>query len=366
METILVIEDDKNIRENVAEMLTLKGYDVIDAVNGKDGVFLAVQCKPNLIICDILMPEMDGYDVLKYIRENRELTNTPFIFLTAKIDRADIRQGMAQGADDYITKPFSSYELLDVIKARLVAKKRMEDEIQNKMHEFYHLMNIADMHEYNTPLNAIIGMAEVLTSNFSRFNEKQMLNLIHYIYISGKRLHKTLYNKVLFNQILTIDDNPADKEALSSGITHNCSTIINDTVIEVAAQRDRSFGINTNIENVSLRISKDNLQKIVEEIVDNAIKFSHSDTEIKISGRVENGYYLLEIEDYGCGMSVAQLEKIAPFNQFDKDKKAQQGHGLGLYLATKLIELNNGKFAITSNELMGTKIEIRLKVFKTE
>jgi len=119
MKSILIIEDNKDIRENTAEILDLAGYKTFTAENGKLGVELALKEKPDLIICDIMMPVLDGYGVLHLLRKNEATINTPFIFLTAKIERTDFRKGMEMGADDYITKPFEEIELLNAIEIRL-------------------------------------------------------------------------------------------------------------------------------------------------------------------------------------------------------------------------------------------------------
>lgn len=122
MKTILVIDDNTDIRENTAEILTLAGYQTFTAENGKRGVEIAGREKPDLIVCDIMMPELDGYGVLHLLKNRPETENIPFIFLTAKTERTDFRKGMEMGADDYVTKPFDDIELLKAIEIRL---KRM-------------------------------------------------------------------------------------------------------------------------------------------------------------------------------------------------------------------------------------------------
>jgi CheY-like chemotaxis protein/CRP-like cAMP-binding protein len=119
MKSILVIDDNPDIRENTAEILDLAGYKTFTAENGKRGVEVAMKEKPDLIVCDIMMPELDGYGVLHLLRKNPESQNIPFIFLTAKTERTDFRKGMEMGADDYITKPFEDIELLNAIEVRL-------------------------------------------------------------------------------------------------------------------------------------------------------------------------------------------------------------------------------------------------------
>lgn len=119
MKKILLIEDNKAVRENITEILELDNYEVIGAPNGKVGIDLATKDLPDLIICDIMMPELDGYGVLHMLSKNAKTSAIPFIFLTAKAERADFRKGMEMGADDFITKPFDDIELLNAVQTRL-------------------------------------------------------------------------------------------------------------------------------------------------------------------------------------------------------------------------------------------------------
>ena len=116
---VLVIEDNPDIRENIAEILELSGYEVKTAEHGKEGVRLAADYLPDLILCDVMMPELDGFGVLRILGQSPKTAHIPFIFLTAKAEKADFRKGMNLGADDYITKPFDDVELLDAIEMRL-------------------------------------------------------------------------------------------------------------------------------------------------------------------------------------------------------------------------------------------------------
>lgn len=122
MSKVLIIEDNDDIRENVIEILEISGYTVVSASNGKAGVEQAVKHLPDIILCDIMMPEMDGYATLEHLNKNPETSAIPFIFLTAKADRLDLRKGMELGADDYLTKPFDDTELLNAIETRLKKK----------------------------------------------------------------------------------------------------------------------------------------------------------------------------------------------------------------------------------------------------
>ncbi|MCB0614637.1 MAG: response regulator, partial [Phaeodactylibacter sp.] len=119
MKKILVIEDNGEVRENLEEILELSGYDVLTAEDGKVGVEIALTDPPDLILCDVMMPHLDGFGVLNILSKKSSTANVPFIFLTAKAEKSDFRRGMNLGADDYITKPFYKDELLEVIETRL-------------------------------------------------------------------------------------------------------------------------------------------------------------------------------------------------------------------------------------------------------
>lgn len=125
MKRILIIEDNTDVRENLAEILTLSGYTVETASNGKIGVEMALLNPPDLILCDIMMPELDGYGVLHIVSRNAKTADVPFVFLTAKAEKEDFRRGMSLGADDYITKPFDDTALLQTIEARLQKSERL-------------------------------------------------------------------------------------------------------------------------------------------------------------------------------------------------------------------------------------------------
>lgn len=114
-----MIEDNENMRDNIAEILSLSNYEVSTAPNGKVGLELAQKIQPDVIICDVMMPELDGYGVLHILQQQEETANIPFIFLTAKVEKSDFRKGMSLGADDYLTKPFEDIDLLNAVEMRL-------------------------------------------------------------------------------------------------------------------------------------------------------------------------------------------------------------------------------------------------------
>lgn len=167
MKTILLIEDNLEVRENTAEILELAGYRVVTAENGKVGVEAAMQQKPDLIICDIMMPVLDGYGVLHLLRKNEQLQNIPFIFLTAKAERTDFRKGMDMGADDYITKPFTDIELLNAIERRLQKVELLKKEYAADIHGLHDFMRDAGRED------ALKALSE--DRNVNHYKKKQLI-----------------------------------------------------------------------------------------------------------------------------------------------------------------------------------------------
>lgn len=170
MKKILLIEDNREILENTAEILDLAGYEVFTASDGKAGVAKANECHPDLIISDIMMPVLDGYGVLHLVQKNPGLADVPFIFLTAKTDRADFRKGMEMGADDYITKPFNDTELLNAIETRLKKAERTKVQEADKAEQGKPEHTLKDLFE-----NSVVDKYKRKQIIFSEGNHPQYL-----------------------------------------------------------------------------------------------------------------------------------------------------------------------------------------------
>jgi CRP-like cAMP-binding protein/CheY-like chemotaxis protein len=167
MEKILLIEDNAEIRENMAEILDLAGYQVLTADNGKEGAALAIKEKPDLILCDIMMPVLDGYGVLHMVQKNNDLQGVPFIFLTAKSERNEIRRGMELGADDYITKPFDGTEVLNAIEIRLKKAAQLRQSLPANLQGVNELIEISCGKDYLETLKE--------GRNTDRYKKKQVI-----------------------------------------------------------------------------------------------------------------------------------------------------------------------------------------------
>jgi len=198
MKKILLIEDNADIRENTAEILELANYKVITAENGKLGVEAALQEKPDLIICDIMMPVLDGYGVLHLLHKNPSVQNTPFIFLTAKAERNEMRRGMELGADDYLTKPFEETELLNAIESRLKKVELIKKEFSPDLNGLSELMRVSTGKDMLQSLTA--------DRNVNKYKKKQV------IYSEGNRPARLYY--VQKGKVKTYKSNEEGKELI--------------------------------------------------------------------------------------------------------------------------------------------------------
>ena len=184
---ILLIEDDPIVRENTAEILSLANYSVVTAENGKTGIEMARADHPDLIICDILMPELDGYGVMQIIMRNKSLQHIPVIFLTAKTNHEDIRKGMNLGAADYITKPFEESELLSAVAVRMKQKK-MLDKLKNENEEEIEHIRWKDLVKYFSGKERVS-----LKKGATVYNEGYSGNFIYYLIRGEVKTYK--YNE---------------------------------------------------------------------------------------------------------------------------------------------------------------------------
>lgn len=179
MKKILLIEDNTEIRENMEEILELAGYKVFTAENGKEGVAAAIKEQPDMILCDIMMPVLDGYGVLHMVQRNTDLQRTPFIFLSAKSERSEIRKGMELGADDYITKPFDGTELLNAIEIRFRKQEQLQQVLPVSLQGMDELIRISAGKDY------LAALKEDRSTN--RYKKKQV------IYTEGNHPSRLFY-----------------------------------------------------------------------------------------------------------------------------------------------------------------------------
>ncbi len=357
---ILVIEDELSLLEEVLEWLRFEGYDAIGAVNGYEGINLALRQPPDLVVSDVMMPEMDGYRVLVEMRSHIETQIVPFIFMTARVSRGDVRYGMDLGADDYIMKPFSREELLSAIHSRLARRETVKDYVESKMEGLRRNLIHTLPHELRTPLVAILGYGDLLSTDAESFSPSKIAEMGTMIYQSGKRLHELIENYLLYAQIETTALDSAKLQALQSIVTDHPDQIIAKTSQTTAKEFSRAADVQLNLQPGQACISDNNLAKITHELVDNAFKFSANGTPVAINSGLQDGFYYLVVSDQGRGIPPEQVANIGAYNQFGRSVYEQQGLGLGLIISKRLAEIHRGEMQIDTALGVGTTVRILL------
>ena len=349
---ILLVDDELNIRETITELLIYENYDVKTASNGQEALLILEFWSPNLIICDIMMPVMDGEMLHQIVKENESLTAIPFIFLTAKREDNLMRKSLLSGVDDFIYKPFKRSELIGVVKAKIDRFKKIKNAFTNlyvgKKNNF--------LHEINTPLNGILGSIDLLIEYEGLLEKSETKTFYNSIKVSGERLNRTMQNLISY-QNLKSDTNEFSGN-LSSIIIDVFSTV-KENLFKIYEGYEKR--IIFDIDKANLKISEKHLQFILFELMDNALKFSSDSKVVIISGQhFSDECYELVIRDFGIGFSEEELTKIGAAQQFNREEKEQQGLGLGLFLSKIIIKKANGKFSILSKVNEGTSIKIIL------
>lgn len=363
MKKILVVEDAQSLRKDILEMLSFEGFEVVGAENGIAGVQRAREFSPDLIICDIMMPGLDGYGVLEELHKDPSMAAIPFIFLTARTDRVDIRQGMELGADDYLTKPFTAAELLATVSARLEKSAKLAEVAERKMESLRGNIILALPHELRTPLNVILGFSDLLMIDATSMEPARIADMARHINVAGMRLYRLIENYLLYAHTEIMGNDPGTRAKLSRNMLISPQAYIEQHARRHAAQHDRAGDLAFDLEPVgAIGMLEDYLKKLIEELVDNACKFSQEATPITVSARVVGEYYRVCVSDQGRGMTPEQVNAIGAYMQFERRVYEQQGTGLGLAICRRLVELHGGELTIDSTPKTGTTVCVTIPI----
>ena len=352
---IVLIEDEKTLRKYVEKILWNEGYTVYSSENGRDGLQLALAHIPDFILCDISMPLMDGYSVLKEIRTNPLTAMIPFIFLTGRVDKHDMREGMDGGADDYLTKPFTREELLNSLKAQETKQARITGKYQAKIDELGLYIAKSLPHELRTPLAGIMGASSILKDSLESLTPYDIKQMALTIYSSSLRLNRLVDNYLQYSELQMALTNP-EKAAIHRKIrivlygepVTSSETVIKNSAIEMARQTGREKDIELVLQESPAAIPEGDLKKIVEELLNNAFKYSSPGTPVLLATIAEENSLIISITDHGRGINAEQVSSIGAYRQFERNVYEQQGSGLGLAITKYLTQLYDGELTIQS------------------
>jgi len=360
MKKVLVIEDTQNVRENICEILESESYEVFAAENGQSGVEMAKNIQPDLVLCDIMMPGMDGYEVLTELRKQVATSTVPFVFLTAKNTRENQRLGMELGADDYITKPFTVDDLLRSVATRLKRAEEFKEESEQKLNELTKNLGAPITQVIAEPLRAILGFSKMLMTEFNNMEKFEMAEFNGLIYDAGMKLNTIVKKSFSFYQLQSLSYDPEKMAELQNEKTTQIKSLAENAIKELAAMNKREEDLLISLENADLKVPSKYFLEMLSEIVENALNFSPKRSVVRVVGGVENGQYALTVRDEGMGMTNDQISKIGAFQKFNQDLNENAGVGLGLVNAKNILHLFDGNLVIKSTLGIETTVRITL------
>jgi two-component system, sensor histidine kinase and response regulator len=354
---ILIVESSPNVRQQLTELLEKNDYKITIAENGYDGYKFALHEPPDLIIADIVIPMMNGLEMLKLLRENSYTSEIPFIFLTEKAATIDRRIGMNSGADDYLSIPFKSDDILNALKTRLEKK----DGIDKKFDKVFRSISGNIPHELRTPLGSIIGFTNMMLDEFYSLEKTEMVDMLLKIKGASLRLHKTIEKFIIFSEAEVLNMDKTNNAKLLAKETEVNAFLLYSVTTDKMKVEENSIPVNLETTYGKIQIAEDYFMIMLGELVENAIKFSFPNKPIDIYSSESESAYTLTVKNYGRGMTEEEIASMAPFNQHNRQKYEQQGNGLGLMIVSSLATFFNVGFNLISVPDQYTEASLRFR-----
>lgn len=351
------------VREAIQDLLELEGFQTLGAPNGGEGVQLAQNNLPDLILCDVQMPDMNGYDVLTSLIHNPSTNTIPFIFLTAKGTRTDQRYGMELGADDYLVKPCTAEELLRAITSRLNKHSAIENRIQQELGSLRSSIALSLPHELRTPITSILSSVELLRVLAPNISENRIIEIADDVEGGVQRLYRLIQNYLAYIQLELIARDPERLHLIESEYLDDCASVMAETSQGLAQKFERSEDLVLQLQDAAIAMAHSQFQKVILELLDNAFKFSTPNTSVTLRSWVEGGYFIVEVSDCGRGMTPTQIAQVGAYFQFDRHYYEQQGLGLGLAIARRILDIYRGHLQIESVLNQGTTVRASFRLW---
>jgi two-component system, sensor histidine kinase and response regulator len=353
------------MRDQIATTLLAAFYETHTAVDGADGVDKALRNPPDLIICDMMMPNMNGQEVLVEVRQHPELASVPFIFLTAVDSINTMRESMNLGADDYLFKPFLPNELLNAVNTRLKYHRQIEATAEQQLEAIKLRLARTITHELRTPLSLIVTSLEAMSMPDMELSKEEAAEMLDTMNRGTKRLGHCI-EQMVFATYLTTGVYTADsvaRNAIASSVKELVDKAINSAkqfTIRQAEKVDIRLTADSD-ENVVIQCDPGAMKHALAELVSNALIFSPPGGNVRISYKRLQDDVRIMITDNGQGIPDQDLkEALDWFGQVNREMQEQQGMGLGLPLANQLIAMHNGSLEIRSIVGKGTRAIVTL------
>ena len=346
MHRILIIEDDPTLRRQMARLLHYEGFEVLEADGGNAGVAAAASGRPDLIICDIMMPDLDGFGVLQALRNQPRTAMIPFIFLTALVESQSLRHGMEQGADDYLTKPYTPAALLGSVRRRLEKRQRQLEESRQRAEEVSLAVAAALPAEILETLEHITTVTNLLALKHAA-QDPQVAAMHESVAQESRRLRRLMRRLHLYAQLPRLYARRF--ELAGTGAPAAAEVVVERVARETGRNWNRAADLVVAVDPAALPLGEEYLTVLVEELVDNACKFSAPGTTVNLQGSLQHSFWSLAVTNRGPGLSAEQISQLGAFKQFSHGNQKPRGLGLGLALTQGIARLHGGEFVIQSD-----------------
>ena len=354
---VLIVEDEHNLLYGIRDILEIGGFDAECALNGVQALeFLhSAPRLPNVIVSDISMPDMDGYDLLDSVRQKHEWTEIPFIFLTARTQHEDQRTGMISGANDYLSKPFKPNDLLDAIHAQIRRYNRVESTRTQHIKRIKHDILIILSHEFRTPLTPVVAYADLINTDPTTLSYDELQSFLAGIRNGAERLRRLVDDLLLLVELETGEAQVAYSYYCHPIMRRELHSLIEAVIAqfsERAAAKQLILTVKEPLPPVLPRFTAapDYLQAALARLVDNAIKFSNEPGgQVSIEVRSTPEHVLIDVSDQGRGIPEEEFESIfESFYQIDRAQNEDQGSGSGLAIVKSIMALHRGQALVSS------------------
>lgn len=357
---ILVVEDDPHLNMAISE--TLRSYDFIveSCANGLEALAWLRQHRPDVILCDIMMPQMDGYTLLRHTRADLQLRTLPFIFLTARTSAADQRMAREIGVEDYLTKPVDSDNLVIAIKNALRRQQVMLEEMQRQMDELRNRIVTILQHEFRTPLTFVLGYAELLLEAATTGVDQEELRASAVAILDGgQRLQRLIEGFLMLAELQSTklkETELADLNAL------DLWQAVGQEFRHQLQQANLTLVVREQNSELLINGHPELLHEALKRLLDNAIRYGRPHSkQIWLSVEDVTPYIGLRVVDEGVGMSPEMIKRFStPFEQADRDNRTTPGAGIGLAIVNHIARLHGGKLDIDSERGKGSQITLWL------
>ncbi len=362
---ILIVEDDPNLLEGIRAVLELEHYTVLSAENGEQALMmLSVQpTLPDLIVSDIMMPRMDGVQLLENVRQNQAWVAIPFIFLTARNGKIDLLLGKKLGADDYLVKPFDADDLLVAVESRLKRHQLIDqaknEEIGDLKKKILTILN----HEFRTPLTFLVAYTDMLNEQqIVHQNDTETASFLRGINVGSVRLRRLIENFIYLVELET-GDAKRIYEMRKMPLRNLIDVLVNAQATVLVNFPDRHFSLAIDDDLPTVIADPEYLSIAIIQLLENAIKFSRLDQPIELGAQRVEGELVIWVKDMGRGIDELERARIwESFYQINRAFYEDQGAGSGLPIVRGVVRLHGGRIDLESELGKGSTFKIILPI----